>query len=621
MSPEAKLIAITNKIYEKQVEAANASVQWSAAITKAIGEVLAAEGDPRSAQQFAADNGFDRSNPPQPQSKDTIRGFVEPMLKSDQTGPAKTPPTSSSNPVGATGAELPRVPGAKASTEGSIAPTAGEAPAGFVATPASNAAQKIEISRAQAIPGMTTTAEVPTPSPPPGTLPGTPAAGVPAVAGPGHSFSASIEHTGGLPSLPTTGMSAGLPDLGNTIAPENLAQGFNQGLQSGAPIATGTEGLSQAISQGAQNAVHPQVFSHPEFSTPTGNLSVATTPSSASMVESTYTPPPAPVAPVSPTVLGAPVAAPAAPTTSVPPPMAPVGPMPAYGADLRPATPTISALPPPMPSASAPTSAPVNPSSGGAMTQPAVVNKAPTPAAPTSNAPTGLTESALAATASGSAIGATSGQNAAKARLRRLLEAVARQEPRLHWAIGDREDGSTILVTDLACGWIPPHIEIPTGVELLTPAPRRAGMDALLRDMTLIEAWTPGHFLPEAKDVPPVPMSLRARDLPTIDDLNWEITQATNWRDGLPRLAHTLTKAAISGTGVLDSEADLLYEHLRAIGDKVFKTYPATIDAHAVGNWQLLAAIGALVSGHKTTLNYHFAWFQALHMAKQGGTS
>ena len=113
-------------------------------------------------------------------------------------------------------------------------------------------------------------------------------------------------------------------------------------------------------------------------------------------------------------------------------------------------------------------------------------------------------------------------------------------------------------------------------------------------------------------------MSLRARDLPAVDDLNWELTQATNWRDGLPRLAHTLTKAGIAGTGVLDAETDLLREHLRAISDKVFKAYPESVDAATIGNWQLLAAIDALVTGQKTALNYHFAWFQALHMASKG---
>ena len=47
----------------------------------AIQNVLTAEGDPRSPEQFAADNGIDLTNPPSPPSKEALRGLVEPMLK------------------------------------------------------------------------------------------------------------------------------------------------------------------------------------------------------------------------------------------------------------------------------------------------------------------------------------------------------------------------------------------------------------------------------------------------------------------------------------------------------------------------------------------------------------
>ena len=307
---------------------------------------------------------------------------------------------------------------------------------------------------------------------------------------------------------------------------------------------------------------------------------------------------------------------------AVPSPMAPAGPLPAYGADLRAATPTITptAAPAPItPAASTPTSAPVSPASGTGVAQPAVVSKSPAHAStPSATTPTGLTESAMAATASGAAAGAASAHTATQTRLRHLLNAVARQQPHLRWAIGERDDGTTVLVTDLASGWIPPNIDIPTGVHLLTPALRRGGLETLLGDALVIEAWTPGQFVPAANDEQPVTTSLRARDLPAVDDLHWKLTQATNWRDGLPRLAHTLTKAGIAGTGILDTETDLLAEHLRAISDKVMRSYPDAIDTEAIGNWQLLAAIDALVSGQKTALNYHVAWFEALQHGKAG---
>ena len=70
--------------------------------------------------------------------------------------------------------------------------------------------------------------------------------------------------------------------------------------------------------------------------------------------------------------------------------------------------------------------------------------------------------------------------------------------------------------------------------------------------------------------------------------------------------------------GVLDTEIDLLREHLRAISDEVHSAYP-TPSIPSSGD---LAAPSPpstrLVSGKKTALNYHFAWFKALHTAQQG---
>ncbi|EUA08111.1 hypothetical protein I546_4910 [Mycobacterium kansasii 732] len=58
-----------------------------------------------------------------------------------------------------------------------------------------------------------------------------------------------------------------------------------------------------------------------------------------------------------------------------------------------------------------------------------------------------------ASATSGAAAGAVSARAAEQQRLERLVDAVARQEPRLSWAAGLREDGTTtLLVTDLAGG-------------------------------------------------------------------------------------------------------------------------------------------------------------------------
>jgi hypothetical protein len=270
-----------------------------------------------------------------------------------------------------------------------------------------------------------------------------------------------------------------------------------------------------------------------------------------------------------------------------------------------------------MPSAAAPASAPVHPSSGTQLGQPAVVRQTPAATA-AATPPTGITESALASTATGALAGASAAITQAQQRLQRLLDSVARQEPQLRWAIGERDDGDTVLTTDLASGWIPPHIQIPTGIKILAPRSRTRTLEALLGETTLTATYTPGEYLPPAEDTDPVSMSIRARDTDEVDELGWELAQATKWRDGLPRLALTLAKAASTGTGYLDSEVELLREHLATVATQVLGDYPDHVDAAKVGNWQLLATIDALIKNEKTAANYHFAWFQALSLALKG---
>ncbi|WP_445159992.1 DUF5631 domain-containing protein [Mycobacterium sp. Dal123C01] len=237
------------------------------------------------------------------------------------------------------------------------------------------------------------------------------------------------------------------------------------------------------------------------------------------------------------------------------------------------------------------------------------MRQAPPPAPPSSPSPSSLGTEAVAATATGAVAGAASANATARARLERLVAAVARQQPRLAWAAGDRPDNTTVLATDLASGWIPPGIELPAAVTLLPPERRRGDLETLLGEVTVAAGYTPIHHVPGEDE--PVPTSPRPRRVADIDDLGWELNQATQWRDGLPRLAHTLAKAASSGTGVLDREVDLLQTHLREVSTRVLDAYPEHVDFHDVGNWQLLAAIDALAAGEKSSATYHFAWFQA----------
>jgi hypothetical protein len=224
-------------------------------------------------------------------------------------------------------------------------------------------------------------------------------------------------------------------------------------------------------------------------------------------------------------------------------------------------------------------------------------------------APIGIAGKAVVASAGGAVAGAVSADATARNRLQRIVDAVARQEPRLAWAAGDRPDDTTVLITDLAGGWIPPGVDIPSAVTLLEPGRRRGDLEALLGEVKLAVTHTPDRYVPEADET--VPMSPRPRHAPEIEELGWELSSATLYRDGLPRMAHTLAKAASSGTGVDGPEVEELREYLEVIGERVLDAYPDEVDPKDLGNWQLLAAIEALVRGDKTGANYHLAWFQA----------
>ena len=410
------------------------------------------------------------------------------------------------------------------------------------------------------------------------------------------SFSAP---SSGIPGPPTSGLTGG-PSLAGggppqTATPGELMHSFDKGLQAGAPL------------PGAGAVPPPQVApTEPQLAQPTTPSAGVGAPATAQAFDS-----PAPIAhAAAPDATPAPqmVAGPA--TSAGPAAAAPSGPLPAYASDIRPAVSaaTVPAAPPSLPPSMTPGSAPVHPSAGqGSASTPAMVRQAPPPPPPSS--PSGLAAESVVATATGAAAGAASANGTARARLQRLVAAVARQQPRLAWAAGDRPDDTTVLATDLASGWIPPGVELPAAITLLPPERRRGDLETLLGEVSVAAGYAPIHHIPEEDE--PVPTSPRPRHVPEIDELGWELSQATQWRDGLPRLAHTLAKAASGGTGVLDNEVELLQEHLAAVSSRVLDSYPENVDPHDVGNWQLLAAIDALAAGDKSSATYHLAWFQA----------
>ncbi|WP_326498537.1 DUF5631 domain-containing protein [Mycobacterium sp. Aquia_216] len=196
-------------------------------------------------------------------------------------------------------------------------------------------------------------------------------------------------------------------------------------------------------------------------------------------------------------------------------------------------------------------------------------------------------------------------------RLHRLLAFVVRQEPRLNWAVGDLADGTTLLVTDLAHGWIPSGIMLPVGVRLLAPGRRRGKASALLGEATRTATYTPGDPVGRPADFAETESTAAPRELPPVEDLGWELGRVTHWRDGLPRLVHTLAKAATAGTGVVEEEADLLRVHLETARYQLLNQYP-DLEPALLLNCLLLAATESSVAGDATSANYHLAWFQKL---------
>jgi hypothetical protein len=196
-------------------------------------------------------------------------------------------------------------------------------------------------------------------------------------------------------------------------------------------------------------------------------------------------------------------------------------------------------------------------------------------------------------------------------RLQRLLAFVARQEPALRWAIGTFADGRTLLVTDVANGWIPSGIELPAGVQLLEPGRRTGTATALLGTPTESASYSPGDRLGWASDFGETDASVQPRELAPIEDLGWQLSEATHWRDGLPRMANTLARAGSAGTGVVDAEIDLLRVHLDTLRYQLLAQYPDT-DTAVVLNCMLLAATEGIATGDTVSANYHYSWFRTL---------
>lgn len=399
------------------------------------------------------------------------------------------------------------------------------------------------------------------------------------------------------------------------LSPNQLGNSFAQGMMTGKPAAAGAHDLSQGLANAAAPAPPPQAPIAPPVSAPAvgaaGVESAAVDHASGAQVATGSGAPLASTGGAMPVAAAMPVSTPMAPVTGAP--ATPAGPLPAYGSDLRPpvvAPPTVS--PPTAPVSGAPVapSPSTSPSAGSPMMSAVQRGAAASQAGAGAASPAGA--SALAAT-TGAVAGDVSSRAAEQQRLQRLVDAVARQAPGLSWAAGLRDDGTTLLVSSIGCGWIPPNVKIPVGVNrLLEPALRRA--DASVVDLLGVVTAAAVHkahgFVAKpGPDDPPLTGDRVARTGPEVDELGPALVEAVRRRDGLPRIAQTLAQAATRGTGVTDNEIDVLQREQQAAYEKALE------DPHElshVADWMLLAAIDALVAGHHYLAHYHVAWYEAV---------
>lgn len=568
-------------------DASNASMAAADKLTTATQKILDAEGVGADARTWARENGFGTSDVRSPQ-----------LL----SGEDLKPPSSAVGGDGAGGGGHipPNPPGPTAPAVGGDGVGHGNGPQYF---------------------GGGTHGPVASPVGNDGAGRGVASAGAP-VSSPGVQVPGGGAMSAGVSSAPGISPAGATPSAGLGGSP-NLAQSFTSGMATGQPAGAGAQG----ISSGAVNAMESST--PPQAGPPAGTPPVAPTAPSAGVFIPQATPAdaPPPAAPAPPATGAAPVAPvvtggswSGTPASVSGGPSVPAGPLPAYGSDLRPTV----AAPPVTPSAPAgPMSgAPVapspgsSPSAGGPVVSP--VERAAQGAAGTqggANSSSMVGASAMSA-ATGATAGAVSSRAVEQQRLQRLVDAVARQEPRLSWAAGLRDDGTTtLLVTDLAGGWIPPHVRLPAHVALLEPTARRrdANVVDLLGAVVVAAAHEHNTYVAESDpEAPALSGDRPARSaVPPVDELGPALVEAVRRRDGLPRIAQAIATPAVRKTGVLENETGLLRSCIADIQNSVMTAYPDH-DTAAVADWMLLAAIQALIDGHEYLANYHMAWFDVL---------
>ncbi|MGB3284221.1 DUF5631 domain-containing protein [Mycolicibacter algericus] len=203
--------------------------------------------------------------------------------------------------------------------------------------------------------------------------------------------------------------------------------------------------------------------------------------------------------------------------------------------------------------------------------------------------------------------------------VQRKVDAVARQAPNLAWAAGLRDDETTtVLVTDLAGGWVPPGVLLPPGVTLLAPAQRRHDVSVvdLLGAVIATATHQPNTYVAEAGPNDPLPgAGERARYGQHIDELGPTLIDAAGASTRLPRIVQTVGRAVARRSGVADNEIERFRNVVTDTANKVLSAYPDQL-VRDVADWMLLAAIDALIDGSEELARYHLAWHRVVTAAR-----
>lgn len=193
--------------------------------------------------------------------------------------------------------------------------------------------------------------------------------------------------------------------------------------------------------------------------------------------------------------------------------------------------------------------------------------------------------------------------------LQQMVGSLARQQPSLKWLVAERVDGSKVAVCDVLSGWIPPGIALPAGVTVLAPEQRSGRMEDWVGEVTASARYGPGNRI-EGRNVSSVAGEEAFEVVDIVADLGDRVAEATN-RPGLPRIANTLVRATVSGSGVLPAELDVLNVHLETAVQMLLAEAP-DVNADEAVSCMLMGAAAAIAAGRATVAAYHYGWFEAI---------